>query len=100
MSNLESKIDFHLDLDNDIYLSKNMATWTTNDVCQWIESFGINYEIYAKYFKNDYIDGYRLFYFINDSALINYGITNQEHRQFILNQIEKAKLDHQSVRWS
>lgn len=29
------------------------------------------------------------FYFIHDSALINYGIKNEDHRQFIPNQIKK-----------
>ena len=62
--------------------------WTIHDVGQWIESFGQDYSRYADGFKNDTIDGFRLCSFINDELLITYGITNENHRQTILNAIQ------------
>jgi len=70
--------------------------WKVNDVCQWIQSFGENYEIYVASFKKDFIDGYRLCRFVDDKTLIDYGIKNEDHRQKILSGIEQLRKNLQN----
>jgi len=65
--------------------------WTINDVCHWIQSFGQNYSIYVDSFRKDNIDGYCLYYFINNERLIKYGINNEAHRQKILDDLQQLK---------
>jgi hypothetical protein len=67
--------------------------WTVQDVCHWIQSFGENYSNYVNSFRKDVIDGYRLCSFIHNKALIKYGITNEVHRQKILDGIQQLKND-------
>ncbi|CAF3395495.1 unnamed protein product [Rotaria sp. Silwood2] len=78
----------------------NLVTWSVDNVCQWIESLGKNYYIYIDAFRKDYIDGFRLFTFINQYILTQYGITNQEHQRNILDGLQQLKQNHMSVRWS
>ncbi len=70
-----------------IDLNTNVLSWTVNDVCHWVQSFGENYSIYVDNFRKDHIDGYRLYNFIDDKVLIEYGIKNKDHRKTILDAI-------------
>jgi hypothetical protein len=67
--------------------------WSVNDVCQWIHSFGDNYAIYVDSFKKDHTDGFRLYSFLNDKTLIDFGVNNEAHRQRILDGIQQLKKD-------
>ena len=71
----------------------NVLSWKTNDVIQWIQSLGEYYSSYEDSFRNDVVDGFRLISFINEQRLIYYGITNQNHRQTILNAIQLIRND-------
>ena len=72
-------------------LNKNLLLWTVKDVGFWVESFGKNYWNYADRFREDYIDGFRLYNFINDDVLIQYGVKNEDHRRQILNTIQQLR---------
>jgi hypothetical protein len=74
-------------------LNKNLLFWKIDDVCHWVESFGENYSIYANSFRKDVIDGFRLYNFVDNNILIGYGIKNGDHRQRILDAIQKLRRD-------
>ncbi|CAF1249260.1 unnamed protein product [Rotaria sp. Silwood1] len=80
--------------------SDNLATWSLDDVCRWIQSLGENYHIYVDLFRKDLIDGFRLFSYINHYTLTQYGINNKDHQQKILDGIQQLKQNHMSIRWS
>ncbi|CAF1000569.1 unnamed protein product [Rotaria sordida] len=80
--------------------SNNLATWSVDDVCRWLQTLGENYDIYVNLFRKDHIDGFRLFRFINHYILTQYGITNQDHQQKILDGIQQLKQNHMSVVWN
>ena len=73
------------------FWSENLATWSFNEVIEWIQSLGEDYRVYTNIFKQDNVDGYCLYRCINDIILSRYGITNQEHQRKILSGIAELK---------
>ncbi len=67
--------------------------WTINDVCHWVQSFGENYSTYVDKFRKDFIDGFRLYNFIDEKVLIEYGVKNEDHRKNILDAIQQLRKD-------
>ncbi len=61
------------------------------DVYKWLLSLDKDYVTYAKTFKKRNIDGYRLLNDMDDEKLFNYGVASEDHRQAILDEIEKLK---------
>ncbi|CAF1304527.1 unnamed protein product [Rotaria sordida] len=78
----------------------NLATWSINDVSRWLRSFDESYHIYIDIFRKDMIDGFRLFRYINDHTLKQYGINNKDHRERIVDEIQYLKQNHKSIVWS
>ena len=74
-------------------INKKILLWTIHDVGQWLESLGGDYSRYVSIFKKDFVDGFRLVNFINNGVLIEYGITNENHRQTILNAVQLLRND-------
>jgi hypothetical protein len=68
-----------------------LFSWTEDDVCDWLQSFGENYVVYGDSFRKDHVDGFRLWRCVNHKELIDYGVNNENHRQRILDGIEKLK---------
>jgi hypothetical protein len=62
-----------------------------DEVCKWVRKLGKEYAVYADVFERNNVDGYWLLNYITDKDLEGYGITNEAHRQFILDKIEKLK---------
>ncbi len=77
-----------------LFQGKILATWTFDDVYQWIYSFGEKYTIYAERFKKEKIDGYGLYRYVGNETLIKFGVANEDHRRKILDGIEQLKKDH------
>ncbi len=54
-------------------------------------TFGENYLTYVNSFRKDFIDGFRLYNFIDDKVLIEYGVKKEDHRQKILDAIQQLR---------
>ncbi len=61
------------------------------EVCNWVRKLGKKYAVYADIFKEHRVDGYWLLNYTNDEELQKYGITDEDHRRFILDEIKKLK---------
>jgi hypothetical protein len=72
-------------------LQRGLYTWTVDDVCDWVQSFGENYVVYGNSFRKDYVDGFRLWRCMSHKVLIGYGIDNENHRQRIIDGIEQLE---------
>ncbi|CAF1132603.1 unnamed protein product [Adineta steineri] len=75
----------------------NMATWNDNDIYEWLQSLGGDYKVYADRFKKEKVDGFQLFMYFNRYTLIKLGITNENHQQKILDDIQRLKNLHMSA---
>jgi hypothetical protein len=64
---------------------------TVREVCEWIRGLGKKYVVYADVFKKKDVDGYWLLNRVDDGLLQEYEITDEDHRTFILNEIEQLK---------
>ncbi|CAF3861187.1 unnamed protein product, partial [Adineta steineri] len=75
----------------------NMATWNDNDIYEWLQSLGGDYKVYADRFKKEKVDGFQLFMYFNRYTLLKLGITNENHQQKILDDIQRLKNLHMSA---
>lgn len=65
---------------------------SAEDVYEWILSLNKNYKKYAEALKADFVDGFWLRNYVNDESLCEkYKVNNPNHRQHILEQIQKLK---------
>ncbi len=69
----------------------NERVITVREVCEWIRGLGKKYVVYADVFKKKDVDGYWLLNRVDDGLLQEYEITDEDHRTFILNEIEQLK---------
>ncbi|CAF4455813.1 unnamed protein product [Adineta steineri] len=74
-----------------------MATWNDNDIYEWLQSLGGDYKVYADRFKKEKVDGFQLFMYFNRYTLLKLGITNENHQQKILDDIQRLKNLHMSA---
>ncbi|CAF0844524.1 unnamed protein product [Rotaria sordida] len=72
-----------------IYILKNFKT--CDDVCEWLQSLGNQYTVYANIFKKRNIDGYWLLNQVNDESLMYYGVKNADHRRVMLDNIKRLQ---------
>ncbi|XP_054982132.1 sterile alpha motif domain-containing protein 12 isoform X1 [Sorex araneus] len=75
-----------------VKLSKPVALWTQQDVCKWLKKHCPNqYQIYSEAFKQHDITG-RALLRLTDKKLERMGITHENLRQHILQQVLQLKV--------
>ncbi|XP_031213856.1 sterile alpha motif domain-containing protein 12 isoform X1 [Mastomys coucha] len=75
-----------------VKLSKPVALWTQQDVCKWLKKHCPNqYQIYSESFKQHDITG-RALLRLTDKKLERMGITQENQRQHILQQVLQLKV--------
>ncbi|CAF5026438.1 unnamed protein product, partial [Rotaria sp. Silwood1] len=70
---------------------KQCLSWSCDDVCAWIQSWGEIYSTYIDGFKRHNVDGYRLLHFVDNKTLREFGVESLFNRRVILNGIENLK---------
>lgn len=68
--------------------------WSCEDVCSWIRSLGSIYETYVDAFQRHNINGHRLLNFVDNEALIEFGVTSTHNRRVIIYSIKQLKDKH------
>ncbi|CAF4028496.1 unnamed protein product, partial [Rotaria sp. Silwood1] len=66
-------------------------SWSCDEVCAWIQSWGEIYSTYIDGFKRYNVNGYRLLHFVDNEALWEFGVESLFNRRVILNGIENLQ---------